>query len=378
MASNAPAPKAQGGDAQKTVPMHLALKLRARQEAAEKSAAEALRRAEESEERASAALASLARLQAEVSGDAQKAALQKAQVAQVQNELQEVNGRLSEATAEAAQLAGELDELRARTGELESAKEALERERDALRSQVEAAEAEKAGLAEAAAQNDGRLRNLRSDLQRAAAVHEHQLESHRQEAAKKSAAARRLISDKDGAIHALKEELRRLQDELSLNSPEDRVITEIAREQAKRDARAQVEAANRDVALQKLQSVVADKDLELAAVAREVRDLRLRLSQMESRQTLQQSGGVNVEYLKNILVQYLSFPHASAERKVLFPVLSTLLQFSDKDLDSIREGAAAPPRPPKAMASNARFRRPARSPASPPREGVLEEKSFEL
>ena len=128
-----------------------------------------------------------------------------------------------------------------------------------------------------------------------------------------------------------------------------------------------MEAANRDVALQKLQSVVADKDLELAAVAREVRDLRLRLSQMESRQTLQQSGGVNVEYLKNILVQYLSFPHASAERKVLFPVLSTLLQFSDKDLDSIREGAAAPPRPPQALASNARFRRPARSPASPPR-----------
>jgi len=39
----------------------------------------------------------------------------------------------------------------------------------------------------------------------------------------------------------------------------------------------------------------------------------------------------NIDYLKSIVVQYLSKPPGSSERSALLPVLATLLQFDKKD-----------------------------------------------
>jgi hypothetical protein len=52
--------------------------------------------------------------------------------------------------------------------------------------------------------------------------------------------------------------------------------------------------------------------------------------------------GVNMDYLKNIILQYLSFPPASPERNSLLPVLALLLQFSPIELKTAEEASSAP------------------------------------
>ena len=47
---------------------------------------------------------------------------------------------------------------------------------------------------------------------------------------------------------------------------------------------------------------------------------------------------MNLDYLKSIIVQYLSKPPGSTERGALLPVLATLLQFDDNDYKTIEEG----------------------------------------
>merc|ERR1711862_789671 len=47
----------------------------------------------------------------------------------------------------------------------------------------------------------------------------------------------------------------------------------------------------------------------------------------------------NLDYLKSIIVQYLSKPPGSSERASLLPVIATLLQFDGRDYKAIEEGA---------------------------------------
>lgn len=57
-----------------------------------------------------------------------------------------------------------------------------------------------------------------------------------------------------------------------------------------------------------------------------------------------------MDYLKNIVLQYMSFPPASPERNSLVPVLALLLQFSPTELKTAEEASRSPswtPRPVK-------------------------------
>jgi hypothetical protein len=57
-----------------------------------------------------------------------------------------------------------------------------------------------------------------------------------------------------------------------------------------------------------------------------------------------------MDYLKNIVLQYMSFPPASPERNSLVPVLALLLQFSPTELKAAEEASRSPswtPRPVK-------------------------------
>lgn len=85
----------------------------------------------------------------------------------------------------------------------------------------------------------------------------------------------------------------------------------------------------RELAFQQVQNALALKDLELARLQQghthlvaEVADLR-RVAKRE---------GVNMDYLKNVVLQYMTFPPSSAERNALVPVLALLLQFSPAEL----------------------------------------------
>jgi GRIP domain len=47
---------------------------------------------------------------------------------------------------------------------------------------------------------------------------------------------------------------------------------------------------------------------------------------------------VNVEYLKSVVITYLTMGANSKERHSLLPVLATLLAFSESELARVREG----------------------------------------
>lgn len=60
-------------------------------------------------------------------------------------------------------------------------------------------------------------------------------------------------------------------------------------------------------------------------------------------------GPLNVEYLKQVVLQFLKHKH---ERQQLVPVLATLLQFSPEELHSIRGSVAKESAPPAAAADS--------------------------
>lgn len=95
----------------------------------------------------------------------------------------------------------------------------------------------------------------------------------------------------------------------------------------------------RDIAFQQLQTVLAAKDMDLARLQQghaelssEVADLR-RTSRRE---------GVNMDYLKNIVMQFMMLPMAAPERMSLVPVIATLLQFSTGELIQVENSMRSP------------------------------------
>merc|ERR1712071_454755 len=60
--------------------------------------------------------------------------------------------------------------------------------------------------------------------------------------------------------------------------------------------------------------------------------------QVEQLARVHRREGVNMDYLKSIVVQYLAKPPGSSERTALLPVLATLLQFDAEDYKAIDEG----------------------------------------
>lgn len=60
--------------------------------------------------------------------------------------------------------------------------------------------------------------------------------------------------------------------------------------------------------------------------------------QVEQLARVHRREGVNMDYLKSIVVQYLAKPPGSSERAALLPVLATLLQFDAEDYKAIEEG----------------------------------------
>ena len=60
--------------------------------------------------------------------------------------------------------------------------------------------------------------------------------------------------------------------------------------------------------------------------------------QLDEYSRMQTRNDVNVDYLKGVLVKYLSLPSGSSERKSLLSVIATLLQFGPEDYHTIETG----------------------------------------
>jgi hypothetical protein len=132
--------------------------------------------------------------------------------------------------------------------------------------------------------------------------HEHEaaMETLRKEFSKRSTTARVILNEREETIRQLTLKINQLEEEIFSGAPSERKIFELAQAQAKRESIRSFHKDNRELVMIQLQDVLAAKDHELARLQQshqilteEVADLR-RINRRE---------GVNMDYLKNVVLQ---------------------------------------------------------------------------
>lgn len=195
------------------------------------------------------------------------------------------------------------------------------------------------------------LRDMRVQAEEAA-------EAVKRDHAKKSAMARTLLSEREEEVRLLSARVAEQHEEISSGAPSDRKIFELAQSQARREATHGIhrygdihclycsmvcdELSRRDtreVAFQQLQSALASRDLDLARHQQSLAQLTAEVADL--RRTHQRDG-INMDYLKNIVVQYMTLPVQSSERNSLVSVVAMLLQFTPKELAAVQKSDREP------------------------------------
>lgn len=91
----------------------------------------------------------------------------------------------------------------------------------------------------------------------------------------------------------------------------------------------------REELMSKLTQELSSRDIELAVVEKAVLDAE---EQVEELCRIKRREDVNLDYLKSVVVKFLSLPTGSSEKASLLPVLATLLQVSrfsmEEDINS--------------------------------------------
>lgn len=165
------------------------------------------------------------------------------------------------------------------------------------------------------------------------------MEACKRDFSKKSNLARALLSEREEEVKGMTAKMQEMQAEISSGAPSERKIFQFAQSQSQRDTAHGLHSDMREVAFQQLQRSLTAKDLELShaqhkhdQIASEIAELR-RTSRRET---------VNMDYLKNIMLQYMTFPIHSQERISLVPVISTLLQFNPKESHEVERAGKDP------------------------------------
>jgi len=162
--------------------------------------------------------------------------------------------------------------------------------------------------------------------------HEQALETLKRDYSKKSSLARTLLSEKEEEVRVLGSKTQELLTEIKSGAPNEKRIFELAEVQAKREAVHGVHGNTREMAFQQLQTALAARDLDLACVQQSQSALATEVSELR-RHTKRE--GVNLDYLKNVVLQYMSFPVQAPERVSLVPVIAMLLQFNGKEVAQV-------------------------------------------
>jgi hypothetical protein len=162
-----------------------------------------------------------------------------------------------------------------------------------------------------------------------------ELQSVKQQMGRKSAAAQRLLQDRESECGELRNTNKALQSEVDKGSLSDRRIFELAAKQSNRESHQLSEIEMRDSIIERMTEALLDRDGDLATAENQVQAVE---GQVEELCRVRRREDVNLDYLKSIVVQYLSLPPGSSERARLLPVLATLLQFDDSDYKIIEEG----------------------------------------
>lgn len=141
--------------------------------------------------------------------------------------------------------------------------------------------------------------------------------------------ARSLLEARDDEMTSLKAQLQILQDDIRTGATSERRIFELAQQQANREATYGLHSDTRELAFHQLQTTLASRDLALARLQHAHTQL---LEEVSELRRVKRREGINLDYLKNVVLQYMSFPTASPERSSLVPVISMLLQFNAAEI----------------------------------------------
>ncbi|CAI5745812.1 unnamed protein product [Peronospora destructor] len=157
-----------------------------------------------------------------------------------------------------------------------------------------------------------------------------ELERLEAESKQKSKLALQAVLQKEKEIARLRARLDELEEDVRSGGADNRKILEFAELQAKRE----VEARTQAVQMQALTAQLEEAYREL----QELRENKHRhAEELNAVLQNQRRDGVNMEYLKNVVVQYMSFQSGSSQQERLIPVLFTLLQFTAADVKKIKD-----------------------------------------
>lgn len=265
-------------------------------------------------------MALAARLQTENMGIAGKQAEQAALIESALREAAASREQQRELEAAAA---------RARADKQKSEKEAarIRREMEALRGEVEKRKQQVDVELEAArAKLDEALAAAKAECAR-------EVERVEAESKHKSKLARQVVLEKEAEMEALRERVRVLEEDVRSGEAANRKIFEFAQLQASREADMRAQAAQLQEALEQVETLRQELETLRAEKRQQAQELTALLQ-------TQRREGVNMEYLKNVVVQYMSFRPGSSQQTRLIPVLTTLLQFTAQDIGEIKKAAA--------------------------------------
>eukprot|EP00980_Cylindrotheca_fusiformis_P004207 scaffold912_cov119-Cylindrotheca_fusiformis.AAC.23 len=265
------------------------------------------------------------RLQNEKEASEQNHGQRTAIMGMLENQLAEVNEKNAEANAK---LEAALYDL----SQKEESMSALERDLEDAKAALALAEKEKKESTESIlqAQKGASKRStmMTESLQR-------ELQQLQQSTARKSAAAQKLIQEREAECEELRAQNKKLKQEVDRGSLSDRKIFELAEMQSSRESAQSSAIEIRDKALERLKEALLKRDGDLAAAEKTVQDVE---RQVEDLCRIKRREDVNMDYLKSIVVQFLSKPPGTSERSALLPVLATLLQFDSTDYEMIEKG----------------------------------------
>jgi len=105
--------------------------------------------------------------------------------------------------------------------------------------------------------------------------------------------------------------------------------------QSNRDTTKVLDIEARDKALARLNHTLTERDGKLAVAEKRNSEYEAQIKELGR---IRRREDVNTDYLKSIVVQFLSKAPGTSERNSLLPVLATLLQFDDNDYSMIEQG----------------------------------------
>ena len=236
-----------------------------------------------------------------------------------------LEAQLSEATDAKDEIEGKLEaafyDIRQRDDEIAYLKEEVEKSQEAVtQAQTKTKTLMKTTTVQVTSSADKeslvKKTKLIESLQR-------ELATLQQQMARKTSAAQRLLQERESDCKELKKRNKQMQQELDKGSLSDRRIFELAAQQSNRDSVANSEIEIRNKVVERLTDKLVSQDGDLASAELTRKQIEAKVEELSR---IQRREDLNIDYLKSIIVQFLSKPSGSSEREALLPVIATLLQ----------------------------------------------------